>query len=431
MKLTRILSSAAVVSALVAAPAIGQETIAIRGAKITTMAGPVIESGTVVIQNGLITAVGADVPVPAGARVIDGSGLEVYPGMFDAVTQLGLTEIGAVDVTNDRMELGTFNPHLLGRTAVHPSSAHIPVARASGITHAVAAPDARSGGIGGQASLMHLNGWTIEEMLIDESVGFVVSWPSLRGGGRRFGGFGRGGGGGNYEQQLERYDAAVDQLDEWITQSRQYDQAVKAGSDLPRDLRLEAMGRVISRDRPLLINASTVKQMRDAIAFAERNDVRIVLLRATEAYQMADELAAANVPLIIGPTQSMPRDEISYDQMYGMPGVLYDAGVKFALATFNASSSRTLPYEIGSAVSFGLPRDEALKAITINAAEIYGFGDQLGSIEEGKIANLVVTDGDLLEIATQVKFVIINGVDVGLDNKHLELYEKYRARPKR
>ncbi len=429
MKLIRILASAALGSALVAAPAIGQETIAIRGAKITTMAGPVIESGTVVIQDGLITAVGANVSVPAGARVIDGSGLEVYPGMFDAVTQLGLTEIGAVAVTSDRMELGTFNPHLLGMTAVHPSSEHIPVARANGITHVVAAPDARSGGIGGQASLMHLDGWTIEDMLIDQSVGFVVSWPSLRRGGRRFGRFG-GGGGGNYEEQLERYDAAVDQLDEWITQSRQYDQAVKAGSDLPRDLRLEAMGRVISGDRPLLINASTVKQMRDAIVFAERNNVRIVLLRATEAYQIADELAAANVPLIIGPTQSMPRDEISYDQMYGMPGVLYDAGVKFALATFNASNSRTLPYEIGSAVSFGLPRDEALKAITINAAEIYGFGDQLGSIEEGKVANLVVTDGDLLEIATQVKFLIIKGADVGLDNKHLELYEKYRARPR-
>jgi imidazolonepropionase-like amidohydrolase len=430
MRQTRILIGAVLLAALVVPRAVAQEAIAIRGAKINTMTGPPIESGTVVIENGLITAVGADVQIPAGSRVIDGAGLEVYPGMFDAITQLGLTEIGAVDVTSDRMELGTFNPHLFGMTAVHPSSEHIPVARANGITHAVAAPDARSGGIGGQASLLHLDGWTVEEMLIDTSVGFVTSWPSIGGGGRRFGGFGGSSRGGSYRQQLERYNTAVEALDEFIASARRYDRAVKAGAEVPRDLRLEAMGRVVNGDRPLLIHARTVKQMRDAIAFAERNDVRIVLLRATEAYKMADELAAAGVPVIIGPTQSMPQDEINYDQMYGMPGVLHEAGVTFALATFNASNSRTLPYEIGSAVSFGLPREAALRAITINAAEIYGFGDQLGSIEEGKIANLVVTDGDLLEIRTQTKHVIINGREVPLDNKHLELYEKYRARPR-
>ena len=429
MKQVRTFACTLVLAVLISVPAFAQETIAIRGAKITTVTGPVIESGTIVIQNGVIAAVGANVSVPAGARVIDGSGLEVYPGMFDAVTQLGLTEIGAVDVTSDRLELGTFNPHLFGMTAVHPSSEHIPVARANGITHAVAAPDARSGGIGGQASLVNLDGWTVEEMLIDRSVGFVTSWPSLGGGGRRFGGRG-GGGGRNYQEQLERYDTAIEELEAFLTSARQYDQAVTAGAEITRDLRLEAMGRVVRGERPLLINASTVKQMQDAIAFAESNDVRIVLLRATEAYKMAEELAASGVPLIIGPTQSIPRSEISYDQMYGMPGVLYDAGVTFAMATFNASNSRTLPYEIGSAVSFGLPREEALKAITINAAEIYGVGDQLGSIEVGKMANLVVTDGDLLEIKTQVRHLIINGNEVSLDNKHLGLYEKYRSRPK-
>ena len=429
MKQVRTFACAFVLAVLVSVQAFAQETIAIRGAKITTVTGPVIESGTIVIQNGLIAAVGANVSVPAGARVIDGSGLEVYPGMFDAVTQLGLTEIGAVDVTSDRLELGTFNPHLFGMTAVHPSSEHIPVARANGITHAVAAPDARSGGIGGQASLVNLDGWTVEEMLIDRSVGFVTSWPSLGGGGRRFGGRG-GGGGRSYQEQLERYDTAIEELEAFLTSARQYDQAVTAGAEINRDLRLEAMGRVVRGERPLLINASTVKQMQDAIAFAENNDVRIVLLHATEAYKMVEELAASAVPLIIGPTQSIPRSEISYDQMYGMPGVLYDAGVTFAMATFNASNSRTLPYEIGSAVSFGLPREEALKAITINAAEIYGVGDQLGSIEVGKMANLVVTDGDLLEIKTQVRHLIINGNEVSLDNKHLSLYEKYRSRPK-
>jgi imidazolonepropionase-like amidohydrolase len=151
-----------------------------------------------------------------------------------------------------------------------------------------------------------------------------------------------------------------------------------------------------------------------------------------DAWMVADEIAAADVPLIIGPTQTLPRDEDhGYDQMYAAPGQLYAAGVKFGFATFNASSSRTLPYEAANAVGYGLPHDEALKAITINSAEILGVGDQLGTIEAGKIANIIVTNGDPLEIQTQIEHLIINGMVASADNKHKSLYEKYRARPER
>src|SRR5512145_298826 len=170
--------SAALGFALAAAPLTAQN-VAVRGGMVHTLAGPVIENGTVVIQNGKITAVGAGVAVPADVTVVDATGLHVYPGLFDAVTRLGLTEIGAVDVTADMQELGEFNPHLIAATAVHPASEHIPVTRVNGVTHAVTAPQPRPAGIGGQATLMNLDGWTIEEMQVVPSVGFTLLWPRL------------------------------------------------------------------------------------------------------------------------------------------------------------------------------------------------------------------------------------------------------------
>ena len=415
------------VASLLLAGSLEAQAVAIRGGKIFTLNGPPIESGTVLIRDGIIAEVGASVSIPADAVVIDAVGLEVYPGLFDAVTRLGLTEVGQVTVTNDMLELGEFNPHLLGVTAVHPSSEHIPVARANGITHAVAMPNARAGGIGGQGSLVHLDGWTVEEMLIESSVGFSMSWPNLRT--REFDRATRTVRERSFREAKERYDEQVEELATWLEAAVQYANAVAAGSDVPRDLKLEALSRAAGGELPLLVSAGTERQIRDVIAFAEENDVQVVILGGREAWKVADDLAGNNIPVILGPTQTLPGDEISYDRMYAQPGLLYEAGVKFALSTFNSSSSRTLPYEAGSAVSFGLPHEEALKAITINAAEILGVGDRLGTIEPGKIANIIVTNGDPLEITTQVRHLIINGRPTSLDNKHLRLYEKYRARP--
>jgi imidazolonepropionase-like amidohydrolase len=413
--------------ALASAPALIAQTIAIRGGTVHTLAGDDIENGVVVMQDGIISAVGAAAAVPAGAEVIDASGLHVYPGLFDAGTRLGLTEIGAVDVTQDLRELGEFNPHLMGATAVHPASEIIPVTRANGITHAIAEPQANAGGVGGQASLIHLNGWTIEEMLIAPSVGAVVSWPTTQGG-FRFGGFGRAR--SSYSERKKQHDEQVAQLGEWVEEAARYDQAVSSGADVDRDLRLEAFAAVVRGDLPLLVNVDREQDIRDAVAFAVEHDLSIVILGGDEAWLAADVLAANHVPVILGPTQSLPtQEDHGYDERYAQPGQLYAAGVKFAFATFDASSSRTLPYEAANAVSYGLPWEEAIRAVTINGAEIFGVGDKLGTIETGKIANLIVTDGDPLEITTQVKDLIINGDIVSLDNKHLELYEKYRARP--
>ena len=402
----------------------GAQVYAIRGGTVYTVSGEPIESGTVLIQGGLITAVGANVSVPAGAETIDATGLQVYPGLFDAVSRLGLTEIGAVAVTSDMNELGDYNPHLLAATAIHPASEIIPVTRASGITHTVAAPTGGRGGIGGQGSLIHLDGWTVEEMLIEPSVGMVLNWPGL-GGGRGF----RRGPARPFSEIKERHDEQIRQLDGWLEAARHYMRATESGSQVSRDLKLEALGLVVRGELPFLVMANSDREITEAVEFSERNDVRIIIGGGRDAWKVRELLAEKEVPVILGATQALPSGEDDgYDQAYANPGQLYEAGVKFGFATFNASSSRTLPYEAAMGVPYGLPWEEALKAVTINSAEILGVGDRLGTIETGKIGNVIVTDGDPLNIQTVVQYVFVNGQPIDLRNRHSSLYERYRAR---
>ncbi len=409
------------------APAAAQ-TYAITGGTVHTLAGETF-TGTVVIEGGRITAVGPDVQAPQGAEVVDATGRHVYPGMFDAVSRLGLTEIGAVGVTNDAREQGGFKPHLQAATAIHPATEHIPVARANGITLTMAAP--QGGTVAGQASLIGLDGWTVEEMWIEPGAAMVINYPGLGGGGGfRFGRRG-GGGGGGWTAAQERYREAVDRLDEWFDAARRYDQAVKAGVDLPRDLKNEAMAKVVNREMPVLLSANGERNIRNAVEWAQERNIRFVITGGREAWKVADFLAENEVGVILSGTQAMPSGaDVSYDEAYANPGKLHAAGVKIAFATFNSSSSRTLPYEAAQAVPYGLPHEAALAAVTRNAADMLGFGDRIGTIEEGKIANLMITDGDPLEIRTQVTDLFILGRGVSLDNRHKSLYEKYRARPR-
>lgn len=427
MRATRILLSVLAVTVLLVAT-ISAQAIAIRGATVYTLTGSPIAGGTVVVEDGRISAVGVNVTVPPGAEVINAAGLSVYPGLFDALSQLGLTEVGAVDVTNDVAELGDFNPHLLAMYAVHPASEHIPVARANGITHTVAAPSGRSL-MAGQGSLLHTDGWTVEEMLIRPSVGIVIGWPNMEL--RSFDYATMSQTERSYGEAKREYDEKIAEIEAWLEAARNYAAAIAAGTNLEPDLKLEAVAKVTGGELPLLVSVDTERGINSVLDFAERNEVRVILLGAGDAWKVADRLAEADVPVILGPTQTLPREEDwGYDQVYATPGMLHAAGVKVGFGTFGASASRNLPYEVGSAVSYGLPREEAIRTITINNAEILGVGDLLGTIEVGKIANLVVTDGDPLEIRTQFLHLIVNGRVAELDNKHSMLYERYRGRPR-
>ncbi len=429
MKRTILRSVGAVALAVVMAHPAAAQTFAIQGGTVHTLTGdPFV--GTVVIRDGRILAVGRDVDIPTGAEIIDASGRHVYPGMFDAVTTLGLTEIGAVDMTNDSREQGDFNPHLQAATAVHPATEHIPVARANGITHAMAVPQGGGGAIPGQASLLGLDGWTVEEMYIDPGAAMSINYPSLGGGGGRGGRRGRGAG-GSWSQVEERYQEQVVRLDEWMDAGRQYAQATEANSDVRRDMKLEAMARVANREIPVLLSANGERDIRNAVEWAERQNIRYVITGGRSGWKIADWLAEHDVSMILSPTQAMPGGpDASYAEAYANPGLLHAAGVRIAFATFNSANSRTLPYEAAMAVPFGLPMEAALDAVMKNAAEMLGMDGDIGTIEVGKIANVIVTDGNPLEIQTEVTDLFILGRQVSTDNKHRSLYEKYRARPR-
>ena len=187
---------------------------------------------------------------------------------------------------------------------------------------------------------------------------------------------------------------------------------------------------VLDRKEPVAVSASRASCIHDAITFAEKENIRIVLLQPTELLKVAAEVKAKDVPVILGRVLALPEHEDDpYDEAFTLPGQAYKAGVKFAFGTFENEFVRNIPYQAATAAAFGLPPEEALKAITINAAEIWGVADRIGSVEKGKMADLMVTDGDPLEIQTQVKHVYVNGREVPLTNKQTRLYEKYSSRP--
>jgi tRNA(Ile)-lysidine synthetase-like protein len=401
-----------------------RDVYAIQGARIVTLAGAPIERGTIVIRDGRITDVGADAAAPAGATVIDASGLEVYPGMMDAVSELGLSEISSTPATVDLVELGDFNPQNRAITAIHPASEKIPVARANGITHAVATP-AGTFGFQGQASMVNLEGWTVEEMAISPSVGMMLFWPSLDTVSFDFQTFERRK--RTFAEVKKEYEERIARLEDWLEAARRYG---AAGSAREKDLKLEALAKVISKELPLLVVADDERQIRAAVSLAEKEGVRMALLSGRDSWKVKDLLREKGIPVILGPTLQLPRTEDEpYDKPFTTAAELAASGVRVIFGSFGSSDSRLLPHEVGNAVAHGLPWEEGLKAITLYPAQLFGVSDRLGSIEEGKIANLVVTDGDPLEIRTEVRYLFIDGKLVSLDNKHLQLYEKYRARP--
>ena len=432
-----ILATTLALPALVAAQQ-PPKAYAVVHAKIFTLAGAPIENGTLIIRDGKIAAVGAQVDVPPDAQVINGEGLQIYPGLFDPVTQMGLREIGAVNSTVDSTETGNYNPDVVALTAVSPSSEHIPVTRVAGITEVLAVPASggmdsfgSTGVIGGQASAISLAGWTVDDMQLKRSVAMVVNWPEIQTKTFDFAAFTRKE--KPYTEAKQEYDKQVTELTDWIERARHYAQAMGHGgpADFSRDLKLEALVPVVRGQLPLLVFADRLREIRNAIEFCDKQNLKMILAGGSEAYKLKDLLRSRSIPVILRPVLTSPLyEDDPYDRLLSQPAELAAAGVKFAFGSFDNSFARRLGQNAANAVAYGLPYDEAMKGVTLYPAQIFGLADQLGTLESGKIANVIVTNGDPLEITSEVRYLFIRGQLTSLDNRHRRLFEKYSARPK-
>ena len=401
---------------------------AITNARIHPITAATIERGTIVGRGGRIEAVGAGVQVPSGARVIDAAGADVYPGFIDASTTMGIDEPGPRGFDDDG-EMLERNPYLRTRVAYHAESDAIPVARVNGITTVAVVPS--GGTFGGEVPVMNLDGWTWEEATLRPSAGIQFAFPTISAGGGR-GGFGGRGRGAvppdrTYDDLRKERDRKLDDVVRLFDQARAY---ARAGAEKTIDWTLEALVPVVQRKLPLITTVNREQDIRDAVAFAERAQVNIVIAGGAEAASVASLLKDKNVPVIVSDRLTMPtREDDFHAASYQLAGELAKAGVKLAFSTGDNTNVRLLPYSAAMSVAWGMRRDDALKALTIDAADILGVADRVGSIEAGKDANLFIAKGDPLEIRTEITHVFIRGNDVGPGNKHLALYEKYIKRP--
>lgn len=405
---------------------------AIENARILVANGPTIERGTVVIRDGRIEAVGAAVAAPAGARRIDGAGLTVYPGLIDSWTQLGLIEVSSVPALNDTTEVGDFKPELKAYEAFNPNSEFIPVSRAAGVTTVVSAP---AGGVfSGQPALVSLEGDTVDDMAVRQSVGHVFSFPSQVGG-RSFDFATFQPRTTSDTEAKKQRDKRLDEVRTLLRDAEAYLKAVDArvaDPTLPlmaRDRRLEALRPVLRGELPVLVTARDERDIRAAVAFADEMKLKMVLKvpGSSDVAKVAPLLAQKRIPVVIGSLFALPyREDDRYDLPQLAPAALVRAGVRFGFATEESAMVKDLPFVASMAVAYGgLTREDALRAMTIWPAEIWGVSDRLGSIEPGKVANLVVATGDPMEVSTVVKHVFVNGRLVPLDNRQQRFADRY------
>ena len=409
--------------------------IAIRGGRLLTITHGVIENGVLVMQNGKITAVGAaaSVTIPAGAKIIEARGMTIYPGLIDSRTQLGLTEIEAVDMSNDLVEASDqIMPHMLVEDAFHAETELIPVTRMNGVTNAVVTASARNT-LPGQMSFIQLAGKDRDEMLLLRSFAMPLNFTGAqrrRDGGPRFPATRMG----MATQLRQTFFDAQDYAQKWTEYEKKSaepakDEKDKAKATSPkRDLKYEALLPYLRGEKPVVLTAEEPSDLKVAMKLAQEFNLKVILGQVTYAHKMLDEIAASKLPVIVGNIYDAPKHGERYDSVYSLPAQLFKRGVKIAFASYDSHNSRNLPYEAGYAVAFGLPYEEALKAVTLNPAEIWGVADRLGSLDVGKSANVVIANGDPLDLKTDVKHVFIAGQEIPMTSRQTLLRDAYSQR---
>ncbi len=402
------------------------------GAVIHPVSGPVLSNATLVAHpDGRIASINTQAP-PAGIPTVDLSGLHLYPGLIASATTLGLIEIDAVRATVDTTEVGEFLPEAQAWQAVNPDSEVIPVTRANGITHAEVVPAGAP--IAGHSSVVCLAGWTTEQMVRQRLAALHVYWPA----------FGldlapksvRGEGWKSVEDQVKERSKAVRELDDYFNEAEAYVRISQVrGNDPGFQLTpaWEAMRPVLQGAVPVLVHADDPGQIRSAVEWLVRRKFRGAIVGGRDAVRCAELLATNHIPVVYTREFTLPvHDTDPYDVQYTTPFRLHQSGVTviFGDGQGTASFVRNLPYSAGQAVAFGLPADEALKGITLHPATLFGLQASLGTLEPGKQADLVATDGDILDPKTHVKRMWIAGREVDLSSRHTRLYDRYRQRPR-
>ena len=404
------------------------ETLLLTGATVHTVSGATITNGQVLVRDGKIAAVGKSVS-GGGAREISLKGQHLYPGLVALNTDLGLVEIDAVRSTVDVREVGEYTPDVFSWLAVNPDSELLPVARANGVSHFEPVPFGAV--VSGQSGLLALDGWTTEQMVAKKSIALHVFWPSVNLDAMPKEKSRNPAKWKSLEDQDKERKEKLRQLDDFFAEARAYAKAREGEKSFQIVPAWEAMLPVVHGEIPVTIHADEVRQIRVAISWAVTNGVKMILADALDAWRVADLLATYKIPVIFNHVFTQPlRGEDGYDAHFRAAGVLTKAGVKVAFSGGGASLVKNMPYAAAQSVAFGLSADEALKGITLYPAQIAGVADRLGSIESGKDGTLFATDGDILDIRSNVKRMWIGGKEVSLENRHTRLYEKYKNRPK-
>jgi len=387
--------------------------------------GTVIQNGTIEVSNGKIVNVGANLLPASGAKVVNAAGKHVYPGLILPSSDLGLKEIGSgVRGSNDVEEIGDLNPSIRSIVAYNTDSKFINVLKAQGILLAGVTP--QGGTISGSSSVVQTDAWNWEDAAYKMDGAIHMNMPSFfvrPGGGRR-----RGGAGAPAGNPIKEAEAKVEEIKLFFRQAKAY---ATENTHAEANLKMEAVQGLFSKKQKLFIHADQVKQMMIAIDFVKDFNFDVVIVGGSESYQVADMLKANNIAVILGQQHSLPTmEDDDVDQPYKTPAALQKAGVLFALNDEDGTTRyRNLSYNAGTAATYGLTKEEALQSITLSAAKILGIDQTTGSLEVGKDANIVISEGDILDMkSSSVEKAFIQGREVSLDNKQHQLYERYKQK---
>jgi imidazolonepropionase-like amidohydrolase len=435
-KLSITLVSVAAVVTIISAPAAvisaqaGPGRLFIKNATIVPVVGESIEGGSILIAGGKIKAVGKALEVPADCQVIDASGMFVYPGFIDSYSRFGLAEIGAIPSTTDFREMGRENPELRVAWAINPHSVHFGTGRITGTTTALVAP--AGGTFPGISALVKMDGWTLPEMAVKEAATSFINFPMTPRPPKE-------GVAAQKEAAEDVTSKLVDKIRDYLKEARRYGQLKKLAAADPSvkapdyNAKYEALEPVLAGTLPVIISVEKAKDIELAIKFVREEKLKAVFRGCAQGFKVADKIKQSGIPVIIDGLYTGPSEpEDGYDAPYRNVVELARAGVQIAFSSGDdPAQGKDLPYHAAKAVAFGLPRKEAIKALTINPAQLFGVADRLGSIEAGKDADLMIVAGDPLDAKTEVKQLVINGHAIDMSNWWETLYDKFSKRPEK